>query len=97
MSRRLDPLAPFSARLRSLVHVVTSTCNRSLFFAPKLREPLKEGMVDTQISALGGWPTVSGRFVRQGDRAKKPLGEGTPAYGCRQSTLVQHERSVWME
>ena len=57
----------------------------------------KEGMVDTQISALGGWPTVSGRFVRQGDRAKKPLGEGTPAYGCRQSTLVQHERSVWME
>jgi hypothetical protein len=39
MSRRLDALAPFSARIRSLVHVVTNTCNRSLFFAPKLREP----------------------------------------------------------
>jgi hypothetical protein len=37
------------------------------------------------------------RFVRQGDKAKKPLGDGTPAYGGRQRTLVQHERSVWME
>jgi hypothetical protein len=25
----------------------------------------KEGMLDTRISALGGWPTVSGGFVRQ--------------------------------
>src|SRR2546421_7733320 len=24
----------------------------------------KEGMLDTRISALGGWPTVSGGFVR---------------------------------
>jgi hypothetical protein len=30
-------------------------------------------MWDTQISALGGWPTVSGRFVRQGGRTKNPL------------------------
>jgi hypothetical protein len=33
----------------------------------------QEGMLDTHISALGGWPTVSGGFVRQGGRAKKPL------------------------
>src|SRR5215471_9525875 len=44
---------------------------------------------DTHISALLNSPTVSGRFVRQEDRAKQPLGEGAPAYGCRQSTLVQ--------
>ena len=40
MSSRLDAFAPFSARIRSLVHVVTNSYNRSLFFAPKLREPL---------------------------------------------------------
>ena len=39
MSSRLDAFAPFSARIRSLVHVVTNSYNRSLFFAPKLREP----------------------------------------------------------
>jgi hypothetical protein len=39
MSSRLDALAPFSAWIRSLVHVVTNSYNGSLFFAPKLREP----------------------------------------------------------
>src|SRR5438552_5928302 len=33
----------------------------------------KEGMLSTPISVLGGWPTVSGGFVRLGRRAKKPL------------------------
>src|SRR6516164_6395020 len=33
----------------------------------------KEGMLGTPISVLGGWPTVSGGFVRLGGRAKKPL------------------------
>src|SRR5262245_57279434 len=32
----------------------------------------KAGMLDTHISALGGWPTVSGGFVRQLYRTKKP-------------------------
>jgi hypothetical protein len=46
-------------------------------------------MLDTQILALRGSPTVSGGFVRLVYRAKKPLGEGAPAYGCRQSTIMQ--------
>src|SRR5712691_10274210 len=33
----------------------------------------KEGMLSTPISILGGWPTVSGGFVRLGGRAKKSL------------------------
>src|SRR6266702_767602 len=44
MSSRLDALAPFSARIRSLLHVVTNSYNGSLFFAPKLREPLRAGL-----------------------------------------------------
>jgi hypothetical protein len=39
MARRLDAFAPCSARLRSLVHAVTNSYNRSWFFAPKLRDP----------------------------------------------------------
>ena len=48
----------------------------------------KEGMWDTQISALGGWPTVSGGFVRLVGRAKKPLGEELLHIGGRKSTVV---------
>ena len=35
MSRRLDAFAPFSARLCSLVHVVTNSDNGALFFYSK--------------------------------------------------------------
>src|SRR5262249_18089616 len=34
-----------------------------------------------------------GRFVRLVCRAKKPLGEGAPAYGGRQSTIMQRDNS----
>src|SRR6266478_6315470 len=33
----------------------------------------KEGMLDTQISALGGWPTVSQPFLRQKNPADMPV------------------------
>jgi hypothetical protein len=36
-----------------------------------------------------GLARKNGRFVRLICRAKKPLGDGAPAYGCRQSTSVQ--------
>src|SRR5262249_17877165 len=42
----------------------------------------KVGMRDTQISALGGWATVSEGFVRLLCRAKKPLEDGAPAWGA---------------
>src|SRR5437764_13953311 len=48
----------------------------------------KEGIWETHIAALLSSPTVSGGFVRLVYSSKKPLGEGTPAYGCRQSTSV---------
>src|SRR4051794_41091562 len=35
----------------------------------------KSGMWDTQISAIGGSPTVSGGFSRYDERLSRPLGE----------------------
>ena len=35
----------------------------------------QDGMLGTQISARGGWPTVSGDFSRHGERFARPLGE----------------------
>jgi hypothetical protein len=39
VASKLAAFASFFAPMRSLVHVVTNTYSRSLFFAPKLREP----------------------------------------------------------
>ena len=54
-------------------------------------------MLGTPISALGGWPTVSGGFVRLWCRAKKPLGEGAllhmgvvKAPLCNTSVFLRH-------
>src|SRR4029434_9675774 len=35
----------------------------------------KEGILDTPISVLGGWATVSGGFSRHDERLSRPLGE----------------------
>jgi hypothetical protein len=47
--------------LANLLQSSRSTLSRGSFLS---FFAFKEGMLDTQISALGGWPTVSERFLR---------------------------------
>ena len=55
---------PFNGRIL-LVNPLQRS--RSTFFGGSLLNffAFKEGMLDTHISVLWGWPTVSGRFVRR--------------------------------
>src|SRR3989442_7416695 len=55
----------------------------------------KEGMLDTQISALGGWPTVSVRLMRHGARALERY--RTPGKRLSSCRLTKHRliNSLW--
>jgi hypothetical protein len=53
--------------LANLLQSSRSTLSRGSFLS---FFAFKEGILDTQISALGGWPTVSGGFSRQVGRLR---------------------------
>src|SRR5262245_28877986 len=76
MSRKLDAFAPFSARLRSLVHGVTHSYNESLFFAPKLREP--QGQHRMRCTSCGTANCEGAKFC---DACGTPLPLACPACG----------------
>ena len=100
MSRRLEAFAPFSARLRSLVPVVTHSYNESLFFASPF-------LIQTHTDQLAGviiQPPVAPTVLperhtvsphrKRGRACARPLGVALLAFASAVSSLVRPPRTA---